>query len=293
MGVAGTAMSGERLGVVGLGLLGLAVSERLLGSGRSVIGYDAQPGLTTALEKHGGTASTSVAEVFASCDIVLLALPDSNVVGTLLDKQHHYRPGAAIIDLTTGDPDRMAEFGSDLAARGVSYIDASVGGSSEQVRGGDAIVMVGGDRSAVDRHEHVLASFARQIFYMGPSGSGARMKLAMNLVLGLNRAVLAEGLAFAEACGLSKDDALQVFRAGPSWSQVMDTKGRRMIDHDFAPAARLSQHRKDVDLILAAAQKKGARTPLSVLHRDLLAEVEQAGFGDEDNSAVVRAFERK
>ena len=286
-------MSGQRLGVVGLGLLGLAVSERLLGSGRSLIGYDVQPDRITALEKHGGTASTSAAEVFTSCDIVVLALPDSDVVRTLLDNQHHYRPGAAIIDLTTGDPDRMAEFGTELASLGVSYIDASVGGSSEQVRNGEAIVMAGGEKSVLDRHEHVICCFARQIFHMGPWGSGARMKLAMNLVLGLNRAVLAEGLAFAEACGLSKGDALRVFRAGPSWSQVMDTKGRRMIDHDFAPVARLSQHRKDVDLILAAAQKKGARIPLSVLHRDLLAEVEHAGFGDEDNSAVIRAFERK
>jgi len=286
-------MSGQRLGVVGLGLLGLAVSERLLGSGRSVIGFDVQPDRTTALEKLGGMASTNVAEIFASCDIVFLALPDSNIVRTLLDNHRNYLPGGAIIDLTTGDPDRMAEFGAELASRGVSYLDASVGGSSEQVRNGDAIVMAGGERSAVDRYENVIACFARQVFHMGPWGSGARMKLAMNLVLGLNRAVLAEGLAFADACGLSKQDALRVFRAGPSWSKVMETKGRRMIDHDFAPVARLSQHRKDVDLILAAAQKNGARTPLSALHRDLLAEVECSGFGDEDNAAVIRAFEKK
>jgi 3-hydroxyisobutyrate dehydrogenase-like beta-hydroxyacid dehydrogenase len=113
----------------------------------------------------------------------------------------------------------------------------------------------------------------------------------MNLVLGLNRAVLAEGLVFAGACGISPKEALRVFRSGPAWSRVMDTKGRRMIERDFEPVARLSQHRKDVDLILAAAARNGAQTPFSQLHQELLTKVERAGFGGEDNSAILRAFE--
>ena len=218
-------------------------------------------------------------------------LPDSNVVATLLDAPRQFHPHAAIIDLTTGDPDQMAQFGAELAARGIAYTDATVGGSSQQVQNGDAIIMAGGDAAVVDRQRELLAFFAREVFHLGPWGSGARMKLAMNLVLGLNRAALAEGLAFAAASGLSMDDALRVFRSGPAWSRVMDVKGRRMIEHDFTPAARLSQHRKDVDLILTTAERNQARTPLSRIHRDLLAELECQGFGAEDNSAIIRAFE--
>ena len=215
----------------------------------------------------GGTALNSASDVFASCDVTLLVLPDSNVVATVLEAAARLRPGTVIIDMTTGDPERMAQFGAQLASCGIGYIDATVGGSSEQVRVADAIIMAGGEDAVLNRQRALLESLSREVFHVRPWGSGARMKLAMNLVLGLNRAALAEGLSFAAASGLSMDDALRVFRSGPAWSRVMDMKGRRMIDHDFAPAARLSQHRKDVDLILATAGRNGARRPLSRLRR--------------------------
>jgi 3-hydroxyisobutyrate dehydrogenase-like beta-hydroxyacid dehydrogenase len=284
-------MRSAATGTIGLGLLGSAVAARLRAAGCELRGYDSDPRRLCAFVESGGVALDSASAVFAACEVTFLALPDSNVVASLLEAAPTLTPGATVIDLTTGDPERMALFGSELAARGVEYLDATVGGSSEQVREGDAIVMVGGEGAAVDRHRGLLAFFAREIFHVGLWGSGARMKLAMNLVLGLNRAALAEGLAFAAACGLAKEDALRVFRSGPAWSRVMDTKGRRMIDRDFAPAARLSQHRKDVDLILAAAARNGAQTPLSRVHRDLLTKVERAGFGGEDNSAILQAFE--
>ena len=277
------------IGIVGLGLLGSAVGERLIRAGFAVCGYDTQANRRQALETLGGNAVDAASQVFSACEIVLLVLPDSQVVRGVLASVAP-RPGSVIVDLTTGDPEQMAEFGEALAKSGVAYLDATVGGSSEQVRGQDAIVMVGGEKAALERVEVLLKTFSREVFHVGTCGNGARMKLAMNLVLGLNRAVLAEGLAFAAACGLSMDDALRVFRAGPAWSRVMDLKGRRMIDRDFVPAARLAQHRKDVDLILAAAAKNGARTPLSSVHRELLREVEQEGFGAEDNSAIIRAF---
>jgi 2-hydroxy-3-oxopropionate reductase len=116
------------------------------------------------------------------------------------------------------------------------------------------------------------------------------MKLVVNLVLGLNRAVLAEGLSLARACGLDLAATLQVLRAGAAYSRVMDTKGHKMIAEEFQPQARLSQHLKDVRLILTEAERVGAVVPLSRLHRALLEEVEAGGWGEEDNSAVIRAF---
>jgi 3-hydroxyisobutyrate dehydrogenase-like beta-hydroxyacid dehydrogenase len=284
-------MKPQTVGMIGLGLLGSAVASRLLAAGYNIKGCDTNPERMREFSEPGSAATGCASDVFASCQVTLLVLPDSDVVASLINAAQELTPGSTIIDLTTGDPDRMAAFGSQLAAHGVAYLDATVGGSSEQVRQGDAIVMAGGLPAALDRHRALLASFAREVFHVGPWGSGARMKLAMNLVLGLNRAVLAEGLVFAAACGISPQDALRVFRSGPAWSRVMDTKGRRMIERDFEPAARLSQHRKDVDLILAAAARNGAKTPLSQLHRELLAKVERAGFGAEDNSAILRAFE--
>src|SRR5262245_46949738 len=116
------------------------------------------------------------------------------------------------------------------------------------------------------------------------------MKLVLNLALGLNRAVLAEALGFAMSQGLDGWRALEILKEGPAYSRAMDTKGEKMLRGDFQPEARLSQHLKDVGLILETGARCGARLPLSALHREILEAVERDGFGGEDNSAVMRAF---
>jgi 3-hydroxyisobutyrate dehydrogenase-like beta-hydroxyacid dehydrogenase len=116
------------------------------------------------------------------------------------------------------------------------------------------------------------------------------MKLVVNLVLGLNRAALAEGLALAHHCGLDPTAALEVLRAGPAYSRMMDIKGAKMLAGDFTPQARLAQHLKDVRLILKLGEASGARLPLSTLHRALLEQLAAAGYHDADNSAIIRAF---
>jgi 3-hydroxyisobutyrate dehydrogenase-like beta-hydroxyacid dehydrogenase len=285
-------MNSRTIGMVGLGLLGGALAERFLGAGFSVVGVDLDPGRCQALGDWGGQPVASAREVVRSCDRLVLSLPDTPVVeAILLEIAPELRDGLRIVDTTTGDPERTAALGIELSRQGVHYLDATVSGSSEQVRAAEAIVMVGGDPAACTACADLFACFAREWYHVGPCGSGATMKLVVNLVLGLNRAALAEGLAFARACGLNMPETLRVLQAGAAYSRVMDTKGRKMIEHDFQPQARLSQHRKDVRLILATAERMGAKVPLSALHFDLLGLVEAAGGGREDNSAVIRAFE--
>jgi len=198
--------------------------------------------------------------------------------------------GATVIDTTTGDPLRQANTGSLLAERGIAYLDATVGGSSRHVREGIAVVMAGGDAEAFDACRDLFASFSSQAIHVGECGSGSKMKLVVNLVLGLNRAALAEGLALARGFDLEPGLALQCLQAGPAWSRAMDDKGAKMIEGRFEPQARLSQHLKDVKLILEAGRESGVRLPLSRLHREVLEAVEAAGFGEDDNSAVIRAW---
>ena len=116
------------------------------------------------------------------------------------------------------------------------------------------------------------------------------MKLVTNLVLGLNRAALAEGLALAESMDLDLEQTLAVMRACPAYSRIMDTKGERMINGDFAPDARLSQHLKDVRLIVETGQQAGLPMPLSAAHRAVLEAAEAAGWGELDNSAIIQAL---
>jgi 3-hydroxyisobutyrate dehydrogenase-like beta-hydroxyacid dehydrogenase len=202
-------------------------------------------------------------------------------------------PGRRVIDTTTGDPDRTAALGRDLASHGVEYLDATLIGSSRVARAGELVVTAGGEAETFRQCEPLFGLFAKQWFHVGAWGSGARTKLVVNLVFGLNRAVLAEAIGLAKRCGLDPAATLDVLRSGGTYSRVMDIKGRRMIDGDFTPDARLDQHLKDVRLILTEGDRVGGNVPLSEVHERLLADLVRRGFGGCDNSAVIRAFDGK
>ena len=272
----------DTIGLIGVGLLGSAIAARLTAAGYTLFGYDIIP------ERRLGAASAQ--EVARRCRTIILSLPTSDVVVQVLGGME-LSPSTTIVDTTTGEPDTLAAIGAKLAKAGVDYLDATVLGSSRVVRNGTATVMAGGRRQAFDAAAPLFRTFSSRAFYLGSFGSGARMKLVANLALGLHRAVLAEALSFAGACGVSPSDALEVLKAGAAYSRVMDDKGEKMLHHDFTVEARLSQHLKDVRLILAAATAKNARTPLSLVHRQLLERLEAAGYGDVDNSAIIMAYE--
>jgi 3-hydroxyisobutyrate dehydrogenase-like beta-hydroxyacid dehydrogenase len=282
----------DPVGLIGLGLLGSAIAERLAQAGFSVIGHDIHPDRRREFAAPGGEVARDNADVARRCRRIVLSLPDSRAVSAVVaELLPHLAPDALLIDTTTGDPTETALLAEELAGHRIAYVDATVGGSSEQVRRGEVIVLAGGAADDVADARDALDAFARRVFHVGPCGSGARMKLVLNLVLGLNRAVLAEGLAFARACGVEPALALEVLRDGPAYSRVMDTKGEKMLSGDFSPQARLAQHLKDVRLILQSAAQRGAKTPLSELHRDVLQALVEAECGELDNSAVIKWFD--
>jgi 3-hydroxyisobutyrate dehydrogenase-like beta-hydroxyacid dehydrogenase len=282
----------DALGMIGLGLLGSALAARFRRAGLEVVGFDVRPAAREALAAQGARAAPSAVEVVAACPRVVLCLPDSSVVAAVIGEvKGALREGQLLIDTTTGAPEDAEALARDLAGRGVGYLDATVLGSSEQARAGEVIVMAGGPRELAERAAELFACFAARWFHAGPNGAGARMKLVVNLVLGLNRAALAEGLALARSCGLELPATLDVLRAGAAYSRVMDTKGEKMLRRDFAPQARLAQHLKDVRLILALAGPPGLELPLTLAHRELLERVVAMGGGEDDNSAVIRAYD--
>jgi 3-hydroxyisobutyrate dehydrogenase-like beta-hydroxyacid dehydrogenase len=272
----------DTIGLIGVGLLGSAIATRLSAAGYQVLGYDLVP------ERRLGAVSAQ--EVAQKCKTIIFCLPTSDVVAQVLAGLK-LSQGTVLIDATTGEPVTMMATGLRLAKTGIDYLDATVLGSSRVVRNGAAVVMAGGRREVFDAASPLFRTFASQSFYLGSYGAGARMKLVANLALGLHRAVLAETLTFAQACGVSPSDALQVLKAGAAYSRVMDEKGEKMLNHDFSVEAKLSQHLKDVRLILAEAAAKRAKTPLSQLHRQLLERLDAAGYGDLDNSAIIMAYE--
>jgi 3-hydroxyisobutyrate dehydrogenase-like beta-hydroxyacid dehydrogenase len=279
------------LGVIGLGLLGTALCERLLGAGYSVVAHNRTRDKAEPLIARGARWSENP---LAECDRVVICLYTTAVVeDVLVQMDSGLRSGQIVIDTTTGDPVQTSALGARLAARGVDYLESPIAASSEQTRQGNAVSYVAGPESAFDACRDIYDCLAAKSFYTGPWGSAAKMKLVNNLVLGLNRVALAEGLVFARAIGLDPAKSLDVLKEGNAYSGVMDTKGRKMVECDFAVQAKLSQHAKDVRIILEEAARAGISLPLSTLHLQLLAAAEAAGFGEVDNSAIIRAIEPK
>jgi 3-hydroxyisobutyrate dehydrogenase-like beta-hydroxyacid dehydrogenase len=291
------------IGLVGLGLVGTAMAERLLAEGFDVVGFDIDSAKCQHLEQLGAKAVGNPAQVTEQTDRIILSLPNTDVVlqvvegpGGILEAKSKGGSRTAptyIVDTTTGDPEETMALAQRLAEKEIYFLDAPFSGSSQQVRDKKIIFMVGGDKKQFEECKDIFDALGEKVFYIGESGSGSKAKLASNLILGLNRLAMAEGLVFASKLGLDPKAFLELLKVTPAYSAAMDVKGRKMLDGDFQPQARLRQHHKDVSIILEYAEKLGQELPLSRAHLDVLKKAIEAGDGGLDNSAVIREIERR
>jgi 3-hydroxyisobutyrate dehydrogenase-like beta-hydroxyacid dehydrogenase len=282
----------EEIGLIGIGLVGTALAENLLRGGYHVAGYDVNPERRDALDRMGGSICSNAAEVACRVRRVFLSLWNTDTVCQVVEGSGGILEGSDIpeivIDTTTGDPDKTAELARRLAPKRVDLLDATLSGSSEQIRRRKAVFMVGGEASVFESCADLFDACAERSFYLGPSGSGSKAKLANNLILGLNRLVLAEGLEFGRALGLDAAVFLDLCKASPAYSCAMDVKGEKMVRGDFRPQSRIRQHLKDLEIMLEYAEKSGAALNLGQVHLDLLKRAVASGDGDQDTSAVIR-----
>jgi len=286
----------QAIGLVGLGLVGQALARRLLAAGFTVHGFDLREEARHALRAAGGIPQASPAAIGAGCPCVLLAVFDTQDVvsvleasGGLLAAGHRV---ATIIDCSTGTPEALQAVAARLRTQGIAFIEGPLSGSSQQIAAGEATQLLGGEADAIASCTPVLDAIARQRVHVGAAGMAAKAKLATNLVLGLNRAVLAEGMAFAESLGIAPEAFLALVLATPARSAAAETKGAMMVSGRFEPQSRIRQHLKDVDLMLAAAQAAGQPLPLSQTHARLMRDAIAAGDGDLDNAAIIRQWRR-
>lgn len=286
----------ERIGIIGIGLMGSALAERLLGAGFLVRGYDVDPARLEAFSRAGGVPAASPRDAACGADALLTCLMTGAIVReALLGEEgaaHALPPGCPVIDTTTCAPAESIALADDLRRLGLSLVDAPVSGSSAAARRGEVVVLAGGDPETVARCRPVFDAFARRVLHMGPNGAGSTAKLVTNLVLGLNRLALAEGLVLGKRTGLDPGLLLEALRESAAYSKVMDAKGERMLAGRFTePEARLGQHLKDLDLILELGKSVGARLPVSELHRQLLLVALVKGWEGLDNAAIIQVLE--
>lgn len=285
------------VGLIGIGLLGQAFAYRLLGAGFEVLGFDVDAGKTAKLAELGGRPAACVADLARCCDPVVLAVFSTDQVEDVIESELlpalGDRSGKIVLCASTCDPDRIAALGQHVAMRGLRLLETPVSGASGQVSRGEGVGLIGGDADVMSAVAPVLRALFASYFHIGKIGDAGRAKLAINLILGLNRLALAEGLVFAERLGLDPELFLKVARSSAAYSQVMDVKGSKMIRGEFAAEGRITQHLKDVQLMLEQAQR--LRQPLALLeiHADVLEACVRRGEGDLDNSAVIKELRRR
>lgn len=294
-------MNFERpIGVIGTGLMGEVFARRLVSAGLRVIGYDVDPAKTARLREFGGQAAGSIADVVRAATVIVLSVFNTDQVEQVVEQeilpllgQGAGNAGKVVLCTSTCDPDRVAALAARVVPQGLRFLETPVSGTSEQVRQGDGVGLIGGDAVVAAEIDDVLQVLFPRRFRVGAAGDGGRTKLAVNLILGLNRLALAEGLVFATRLGLDPTAFLKVAQASAAYSQVMETKGAKMIARDFRPEGRAKQTLKDVHLMLDQGQKVGQPLPLLSVNCDVLESCVRHGEAELDNSVIVEEIRRR
>jgi 3-hydroxyisobutyrate dehydrogenase-like beta-hydroxyacid dehydrogenase len=281
----------KTIGFIGLGLMGSALTKNLMDDGFAVRGHDIDADRLREFKERGGTPVDSPAEAARGADVVMTSLMTADIVRDVMTGARgaleSMRSGSIFIDTSTVHPDATARLAGELGARGIPMLDATMSGTSSQAWKRDLVVLVGGDRTVFERCLPIFQAVGRSIYHVGASGAGARTKLVVNMVLGLNRMALAEGLTFGLKQGLDGAGLLEVLKDSAAYSKVMDLKGERMLAGRFEPEGKLSQHLKDVGLMLDLGHALGVPLLLSAVHRQVLLAGIAEGRADQDNSSVV------
>jgi 3-hydroxyisobutyrate dehydrogenase-like beta-hydroxyacid dehydrogenase len=285
------------VGVIGIGLLGQAFVHRLRNAGFDVVGFDVDAGKNARLIELGGQVASSVADLARRCDPLVLAVFSTDQVEAVVENELlpalGQGSGKIVLCASTCDPERIAALGQRAATRGLRLLETPVSGASGQVSRGEGVGLIGGDAHVIAQVEPVLRAMFARYFHIGKIGDGGRAKLAVNLILGLNRLAVAEGLVFAERLGLDPEAFLKVARCSAAYSQVMDIKGAKMIRGEFAAEGRITQHLKDVHLMLEQAERIKQQLPMLEVHADVLEACVRQGEADLDNSAVIKEIRRR
>ena len=280
------------VGVIGVGLMGEVYARRLIAAGFTVIGFDVDPAKNARLANFGAQAGT-LADIAQKCEPIVVAVFNTEQVEDVVERALIPAAAGKIVLITsTCDPDRIAALGARVGEK-LRFLETPVSGTSEQVRQGDGVGLIGGDQKIAADAAPVLDALFAKSFHIGKVGDGGRAKLAVNLILGLNRLALAEGLVFASRLGLDPAAFLDVARRSAAASQVMDTKGPKMIGGDFAPEGRVRQTLKDTQLMLDQARKAGQQLPLLQVHADVLQACVRHGDSELDNSIVIEEIRRR
>ncbi|WP_213806092.1 NAD(P)-dependent oxidoreductase [Granulicella sp. dw_53] len=290
-------MSKESVALLGLGTMGTGMATNLLKAGFQLSVYNRTRSKAEVFGAQGARVADTAADAAKGATLILSMLADDTASReTWLGERGALQAAtwdALLIECGTVSPSWIVELGAKAHDRGNELLDAPVTGSRLQAAGGQLTFFVGGTASALDRATPVLQAMSKQIVHLGPSGSGAKIKLINNFLCGVQVASLAEGMAWLERSGLDRDLALDILKRGAPGSPLLADISGRMTRHDYTVNFVLNLMLKDLQYAHKAAAELGVELTTAVNARALFEQAAAAGYAGQDMSSVVEPLRAK
>lgn len=287
----------QRVALLGLGVMGSGMARNLLRAGYPLTVYNRTRERAKPLEEAGAKAASTPREASEGADVVISIVADDAASRAVWLGENGAMAavgaGAVLIECSTLSTAWVAELAEIARAKGCQFLDAPVTGSKPQAEAGELTFLVGGDALVLDRVLPVLKSMGQTIHHLGPTGSGATMKLVNNLLVGVQAAALAEALHLAESAGLDSSQVLDVLSAGAVGSGVMRMKGPKMLSRDYDTQFALRWMHKDLTYALDEAAGRVAPLPLVAVAREMYRMALARGLGDQDFAAIIEVVRQQ
>ncbi len=256
----------EKVGFVGLGIMGAAMARNLLGAGHKLVVHNRTRAKAEEIAKHGAEVADSPREVAEGSDVIVTMLPGPPEVegivageGGLLEGA---REGSVIIDMSTSSPTLARELHRAAKGRGVGMLDAPVSGGDVGAAEGTLSIMVGGEEDDFERARPLFGAMGTTVVHVGGAGAGQTVKACNQIVVALIIETVSEALVLGSKAGVAPEKVIEVLSGGLAASKVLEVKGEKFLSHDFAPGGKAEFHRKDLGIALAAGREQGRRSPL-------------------------------
>jgi 2-hydroxymethylglutarate dehydrogenase len=286
----------KKIAVIGLGLMGTPLATLLLKAGYEVTGFDIVERQMTDLTPLGMKPAKSPKDASVEADLILLSLPNWDIVRDAVEGQDGVLKGAEkgkiIVDMGTSPPGKTAAMAKVLAKRGIDWMDVPISGSSAQAKVGNMVFMAGGKREVFEKIKPVLDKIGKKTVYAGKNGNGAMLKLVVNHILYLNQAAAIEGLTLGMKAGLDPDIMFDAITSGAASSDLIMARGKEMLADRFEPKGPVSVAVKDMGLILESARELGVMLPVGGLYQQLLLQAQYQGWDRKDATVVMKIYEQ-
>lgn len=287
-------MESKAVGMIGLGIMGSAMSGNLVKAAFKVLGYDVLPKRRSEHKKAGGIAARNCREVARRCEIVLTSLPSAQaLLDTAAEFSRDARKGQIVIETSTLPIAVKEEASELLARRGAILLDCTLSGTGAQARVKDLVVYASGDEKHYRRIAPVLDGFARAHYYVGAFGAGSKVKFVANLLVAIHNVAAAEAMVLAMKAGLDPAVVLKVVADGAGSSRMLQVRGPMMVKGDYSEATmKVQTWQKDMTIIGDYARKIDCPTPLFSASAPFYTAAMAMGLGQEDTGAVCEVLER-